>query len=337
MKASKYVLDPLSAPEPSDETGPGTHFESTFAPAKEEKKQPQATVEEVAAYPSPPDSASPHRTRFSDLVERQNTNNDRPSTEIPTSSKRTSLDGTGRRRGSSLAERYEGDESHRPLDIIRRESKRAHRSPHLRKERHHGLDTIDKLDSVGDSFHHEGPYDAVSWARNSSSRGAPVAALAGSNAEALKATPQAFVHNSLKHHRPLDGFAQVPAGVPDRLTGQVLDYEEGTDMQRDDDKNHLNHWQGVVSTDGAPTVAFNANMRRNILQKTARAKANRHTPLKRISKPASTEDTFLRVGLNCKNSHGVLRKLAPRVETEHQAVRAQPLEMNRAMPNGKAV
>ncbi|KAK3177190.1 hypothetical protein OEA41_008519 [Lepraria neglecta] len=30
--ASKYLLDPLNAPQPSDETGPGTHYGSTFAP-----------------------------------------------------------------------------------------------------------------------------------------------------------------------------------------------------------------------------------------------------------------------------------------------------------------
>ena len=249
FQASKYLLDPLNAPSPSAETGPGTHFTSTFAPPKEEKKQPEATVKEIGAYPSPPRSTSPQRSAFPNLGEASNQPtgrySDRQSTEIPTSSNRTSTDGPARRRGSSLTERYEGDESHRPLDIIRRESRRANRSPHLRKDRHHGLDSIDKLGDVGDGFHHDGPYDPVSLARNLNPRGAPVAALKGSNREALKATPNDFISDSVKHHRPLDGVASIPPGIPDRLTGQAYDYKEGTDMQRDTDKNFLNRWPGV--------------------------------------------------------------------------------------------
>ena len=250
-KASKYLLDPLSAPEPSAETGPGTHFNSTFQPATNDKKEPQTSVEEVKPYPSPPESTSPRRSRFPDFLDGQpGRASERQSSEIPTSSARTSSEGpTRRRRGTSLTERYDGDESHRPLDIIRRESRRANRSPHLRKERHHGVDVIDKMGDVDGAYHHEGPYDAVSLARNANSRGAPVAALAGSNAAALRATPHGNIIDSVEHHRPLDGVAQVPPGVPDRLTGQVLDYEEGTDMQRDTDRNYLKRWPGLVVCD----------------------------------------------------------------------------------------
>ena len=250
-QASKYLLDPLNAPSPSAETGPGTHFDSTFKPASSDKKQADTTVRELGAYPSPPRSASPEPSAFPDIAgSSQNHNSrrsDRESTEIPTSSVRASTDGGGRpRRGTSLSERYTGDESHRPLDIIRRESKRANRSPHLRKDRHHSMDSIDKLGDIGDGFHHDGPYDAVSLARNANSRGAPIAALSSSNAEALKATPEAFISDSLKHRRPLDGIASVPAGVPDRLTGKVYNYEEGPDMQRDGDRNYLKRWPGLV-------------------------------------------------------------------------------------------
>ena len=250
-KASKYLLDPLNAPEPSAETGPGTHFDSTLAPTKDNKKQPQTTVEEVKPYPSPPHSTSPHTSRFPDFLDGPSGQNggtsDRQSTEIPTSTARTSEDDPGRRRrGTSLTERYAGDDSHRPLDIIRKQSMRAHRSPHLRKDRHHGLDSIDKLGDVGDGFHHEGPYDVVSLARNAKSRGAPVSALTDTNGEALRATPQGNISDSVEHHRPLDGVAQIPPGVPDRLTGKVYDYREGPDMQRDEDRNHLNHWPGLV-------------------------------------------------------------------------------------------
>ncbi|KAI4152508.1 MAG: hypothetical protein LQ340_002877 [Diploschistes diacapsis] len=260
--ATKYLLDPLNAPSPSTETGPGTHF---VAP-KEEKKQPEATVHEIGSHPSPPDSVGRHRSVLSELTGESSSHYGRPSarqsSEIPTSSvraasARTSTEGGHeRRRGSSLSERYNGDESHRPLDIIRRESKRAHRSPHLRKDRHHGLDIIDRLGEIGDGFHHEGPYDAVSLARNSKSRGAPVAALLDSNMEALKATPEASISDSLRHHRPIDGVAQIPPGVPDRLTGKVYEYEEGTDVQRDGEKNYLNHWPGLVVGGTVPLAGY---------------------------------------------------------------------------------
>lgn len=46
-QAQQYLIDPLHAPEPSDETGPGTHFRSTFAPASS-----------MTNPPSPPHSAT---------------------------------------------------------------------------------------------------------------------------------------------------------------------------------------------------------------------------------------------------------------------------------------
>ena len=74
-----------------------------------------------------------------------------------------------------------------------------------------------------------------------------MSALTDTNGEALRATPQGNVADSVQHHRPLDGVAQIPPGVPDRLTGKVYNYEEGPDMQQDTDRNRLNHWPGVVS------------------------------------------------------------------------------------------
>ena len=66
VQAQKYLLDPLNAPEPSDETGPGSHFvhpvEKLSTP-----KEPTATtskVPSISVYPSPPASASPTQSSF---------------------------------------------------------------------------------------------------------------------------------------------------------------------------------------------------------------------------------------------------------------------------------
>lgn len=69
----------------------------------------------------------------------------------------------------------------------------------------------------------------------------PVAAVRESNIEALKATPREMIYDSLRAHRPLDGVALVPPGVPDR-NGQVYDYEEKNLIIEGDYKR----WPGVV-------------------------------------------------------------------------------------------
>ncbi|KAI5366544.1 hypothetical protein Slin14017_G041840 [Septoria linicola] len=152
-----------------------------------------------------------------------------------------------RRRTSSLSARYPGDQSHQPLDVIRRDSKRAHRSPHLKKKHLPGADTIDQLDPAigGRAYHHEGPYDAALLARNNSFGISPVAALQSSNQEALKATPAENVRDAVERHKPLDGVAQLPPGVPDRF-GRTLHYEEGADLMHEDgpDGPGYKRWAG---------------------------------------------------------------------------------------------
>ena len=138
------------------------------------------------------------------------------------------------RRTSSLAQRYPGDESHKPLDIIRRDSRKASKPHHLKKRSMQGADLIDRLDPAigGRAYHHEGPYDAASLARNRDPKYAPVAALETTNSMAIAATPQENVKDALEKHKPLDGTAVVPPGEPDRL-GRTYNYEEGTDMMRE--------------------------------------------------------------------------------------------------------
>jgi len=237
--AKEYILDPLTAPEPSQETGPGTHFNSTLR-----KSSPNGATTTV--YPSPPTSASPSRSSF-------HPSNPFASASSASSSHRQQAfggysdgpsqrknldeitnDGKGRRRGSSLGQRYPGDNSNRPLDIIRKESKLANRSPHLRKKHIPGADSIDSLDAsfLGGPYHHGGPYDATLMARNTSYKNSPVEAVRGSNEEALRATPRENIRDALDKHVPLQGVAVIPPGMRD-LSGREMRYEEGADLMRE--------------------------------------------------------------------------------------------------------
>lgn len=153
---------------------------------------------------------------------------------------------SGRRRGSSLAERFPGDESNKPLDILRRDSKKAHRSPHLNKRHLPGADMIDRLDPTSARpYHHEGPYDAALLARNNPADPdhSPLAALKDSNAEAIKATPRENIRDAVEKHRPLDGTALIPPGEPDEM-GRTLNYEEGENELND---GVYKRYPGVVS------------------------------------------------------------------------------------------
>ena len=168
-------------------------------------------------YSLPPTSASPRPDRFP--THRQDAFSDRTSisnrdsqasTQLPTSTGGTS---GGRRRNGSLSSRFHGDQSHRPLEIIKHDTKVASRAPHLRKKNYVGPDSIDSLDNIGPgSYHHEGPYDPTLLARNTSSVSSPVEAVKDSNEEALKATPTEKIQDSIARHRPLDGVATVPPG-----------------------------------------------------------------------------------------------------------------------------
>ncbi|KAI4122289.1 MAG: hypothetical protein LQ347_006554 [Umbilicaria vellea] len=255
--ASRYLLDPLNAPEPSEETGPGTHYPSTFSsnspyPSPPTSGNPKSKtsvhVREAPSsrneYASPPasTSTSPRHERSSyrrelSAIRRTSTQpQSTDSSEVPTST-------TGRARTSSLSSRYPGDKSHRPLDVIKRETKLADRAPHLRKKHMIGPDTIDKLDRTGGSYHHDGPYDATLLARNTSIPSSPLEAVAVSNREALKATPRENIIDSIQKHRPLDGVAMKPPGIPDR-EGRVYNYEEGTDLMIEEGGNYK-RWPGV--------------------------------------------------------------------------------------------
>jgi hypothetical protein len=119
------------------------------------------------------------------------------------------------------------------------------RAHHLRKKNFQGADVIDRLDKTTLSYHHEGPYDAASLARNLDYVHSPIAAIQDSNEEALRATPRENIIDAVTKHRPLEGVANIPPGMPDRF-GRVLDYEEGADLQREAGGDYR-RWPGVVS------------------------------------------------------------------------------------------
>ncbi|KAM3505459.1 hypothetical protein MY11210_007956 [Beauveria gryllotalpidicola] len=131
----------------------------------------------------------------------------------------------------ALPQRFPGDMSHRPLDMIRRETRAADRR---HRKRFSEADTIDLLDTIGPTYHHDGPYDATLASRNLNPRYAPIEAVRDSNMAALRATPPEFIQDSLIHHRPLQGTATIPSGGVD-ARGNVLVYEEGADLMREPD------------------------------------------------------------------------------------------------------
>ncbi|KAI0410170.1 hypothetical protein F4802DRAFT_593039 [Xylaria palmicola] len=124
----------------------------------------------------------------------------------------------------------------RPLEQIKRDVKAANRAPHLRKGNQVRPDQIDALDNIvpGGVYHHDGPYDAALASRNRDARHAPLAAVREGNRAALRATPAVNVADAVTRHVPLQGTASVPPGEPD-YTGDLMDYEEGTDLMREAD------------------------------------------------------------------------------------------------------
>ncbi|KAK3907018.1 hypothetical protein C8A05DRAFT_40202 [Staphylotrichum tortipilum] len=142
-------------------------------------------------------------------------------------------------RGRSLRERYPGDISHRPLDMLAREHRAADRAPHLHNHRRQQpSDTIDSLDISGPvpgaTYHHGGPFDPTLKERNMNKQYSPVEAVRGTNMEALRATPSEYVQDSLDRHVPLQGTAVIPPGMRD-TRGRTMHYDEGADLMREED------------------------------------------------------------------------------------------------------
>ncbi|GAB7364437.1 hypothetical protein MBLNU230_g4978t1 [Neophaeotheca triangularis] len=259
--AAAVLIDPMTETDPSEDTGPGSHFGSTFAPANppaskndtgrsslstnnpfRESSTGQGHPPRKASNPKSGSPSAPFPSYRDEAFggmdpTRRRSGDQRRSGDLARHSRAGSdtAGGANRsRRSSSLKERHPGDMSNQPLEILRRDSKKAHRSPHLRKQHQPGADMIDRLDPAigGAAYHHEGPFDAALLARNTSYKSAPLAAVESSNQEAINATPKEVIKDAIKGHKPLDHVADVPPGQPDQF-GRVYDYEEGTDMMRE--------------------------------------------------------------------------------------------------------
>ncbi|KAL8422203.1 hypothetical protein RB596_002809 [Gaeumannomyces avenae] len=328
--AKKYILDPLTAPEPSQECGPGSSFASPpcrrVSFNKNENKGPNTgKTTKRTPYPSTPSSTSPSRSSF----QPENPFSDKPA--IPSDGQATnrpafgrssssghpprysdsrspvnsgfgrsqsvrqppsahqnrasgharsssaSIDkgkgletGGGLKRSGSLTQRFPGDMSHRPLDMIKRDVRAADRAPHLRKTRLPDTDTIDGLDTIGGTYHHGGPYDATLISRNTNKMYSPVEAVKDSNMEAIKATPKEYIQDSLVKHVPLQGTAMIPPGGVD-MTGNVMRYEEGADLMREPDApgGAYKRWDGIpyhpndLKGKGEPSYTIERDLQQN--------------------------------------------------------------------------
>ena len=277
-KAAEYMFEPLTGPAPSEETGPGSHFGSTMAPsanlagsngtenASAVQVQEHSTGNSTNPFrrdsPTLKSGSSTHAHQVSGgttgpgiprreafpppRVEAFATYSDDPTQQHRSAEhSRTELPRSGRARGNSLTERFPGDNSVHPLDTIKHENNVARHAPHLNKKHMPGADVVDMLDdATGGRYHHEGPYDAAMLARNTSHESSPLAALKTTNQEALKATPNEKIQDSLRNHRPLDGVAEIPPGSTDEM-GRRYNYEEGTDMMIANGGNY-GRWPGVV-------------------------------------------------------------------------------------------
>ena len=109
-------------------------------------------------------------------------------------------------------------------------------------------DIIDRMDdSVPPRLlrHHSGPFDAVTRSAYLNPNKSPLAALQHSNEEALKATPEISIRDSLNKHVPLQNTAIVPPGehVPGGLPDETLDYKEENLI------GDIGRWQGIEYDD----------------------------------------------------------------------------------------
>ncbi|KAK9370660.1 hypothetical protein V1509DRAFT_607741 [Lipomyces kononenkoae] len=80
----------------------------------------------------------------------------------------------------------------------------SHKSSHRHSLATDPIDRLDHSFGIGREYHHEGPFDCASRARNSGPM-APVDALSRTNALALSAVPPTKVADAMNNGRPIDG------------------------------------------------------------------------------------------------------------------------------------
>ncbi|KAH9893030.1 hypothetical protein F4778DRAFT_784484 [Xylariomycetidae sp. FL2044] len=189
----------------------------------------------------------------------------------------------------------------RPLEQIRKETKAAYRSPHLRKGNLTGADPIDALDNIAGVYHHDGPYDATLAARNKDEKWSPVAATRYGNMAALKATPEDNIKDSLHKHVPLQGVASIPPGEQD-FAGRRMSYEEGADLMREADApggaykryEHVQYHPDDLKGKGEPSYTIERDLKERKHGKKAslsRSSNGEHSPGVYEMQPTTTTTT----------------------------------------------
>ncbi|EKJ75796.1 hypothetical protein FPSE_03976 [Fusarium pseudograminearum CS3096] len=238
-----YPTPPTSASPTRD----SFHSSNPFSDAAASRRQSSVPSVSISPPNSPPGPAESNPFNISSV-------NRSASARVPAHRNRPqvqhnrsfSASNCGVSRQRSLSQRYPGDMSHRPLDILRKEARAADRAPHLRRKQLPMTDTIDALDTIGGTYHHGGPYDATLASRNRNKKYSPVAAVEESNREALRATPRENIQDSLKKKMPLQGTAVIPSGERD-FSGNTINYEEGADLMREPDAmgGAYKRWDGI--------------------------------------------------------------------------------------------
>ncbi|EXA46544.1 hypothetical protein FOPG_12637 [Fusarium oxysporum f. sp. conglutinans race 2 54008] len=245
-RQGSYPTPPTSASPTRD----SFHSSNPFSDAAAARRQSSAPSVTVSPPDSPPGPSDTRRDPFSSSVNRSASARVPPPRNRPqvSHSRSFSASNCGVSRQRSLIQRYPGDMSHRPLDILRKEARAADRAPHLRRKQMPMADTIDALDTIGGMYHHGGPYDATLASRNRNKMYSPVAAVEDSNREALRATPRENIQDALLKKMPLQGTADIPSGERD-ISGNTIDYEEGADLMREPDAvgGAYKRWDGIVS------------------------------------------------------------------------------------------
>ncbi|KIL84883.1 hypothetical protein FAVG1_11753 [Fusarium avenaceum] len=239
-----YPTPPTSASPTRD----SFHPSNPFSDAADSRRQSSVPSVSVSPPSSPPNSYETRRDPSSSTINRSASARAPPPRNRPHPSHNRSFSASncGVSRQGSLIQRYPGDMSHRPLDILRKEARAADRAPHLRRKQLPMTDTIDALDTIGGTYHHGGPYDATLASRNRNKKYSPVAAVEESTREALRATPRENIQDSLQRKMPLSGTADIPSGDRD-FSGNTINYEEGADLMRESDAagGAYKRWDGI--------------------------------------------------------------------------------------------
>ncbi|KAG5792880.1 hypothetical protein H9Q69_008052 [Fusarium xylarioides] len=243
-RQGSYPTPPTSASPTRD----SFHSSNPFSDAAAARRQSSAPSVTVSPPDSPPGPSDTRRDPFTSSVNRSASARVPPPRNRPQVSHNRSFSASncGVSRERSLIQRYPGDMSHRPLDILRKEARAADRAPHLRRKQMPMTDTIDALDTIGGMYHHGGPYDATLASRNRNKKYSPVAAVEDSNQEALRATPRENIQDALLRKMPLQGTADIPSGQRD-ISSNTIDYEEGADLMREPDAvgGAYKRWDGI--------------------------------------------------------------------------------------------